>query len=631
MSARPAELPRAFEPWRDWLGWFEPELAEQLGTLVQRLANLVGPARGAASAGREEPDGLGDLRSRGAYERLLASEWLLAEEQPDEFLRRATSAEHLFMTPRLRAPRVDRDVFALFDAGPRQLGVPRLGQLAAWILLARRAIDLGGRLRWGVLQQPDMLRPATDVEQLRTLLRARSYAPVDETHLAAWQALLAATEDPTSRTAPPEVWWIGAAAPSDALRARTLALRASLDRSALEVALDDGGGARNTSLPLPPERAAVALLRGEFRPVVLPTAKLGASERISSAHEPFFSPRTGHVATWGRGDSEALVFTLPQAGRHCARAPRRQAWSTARPPLGFLLDGQRAGAVCVDGDRLHFWQIDGFVPRPRPPRDEFDTDDSGQASMPLALLRFNDARRVCAIDRRRRLVYWDMKPLPQPKGGPALVEAGAPPPMGTMEDGVLGMAQLSANSAAYLVSTSDGLYLARVSPVSRKAGARVRVADPQPQAEAVHFCAPRTGEAGEVRSLAVRIGQAPERWQVVTSANGAFQPVGRAHALTTEIELPPGERCVGLANQHGSAPPALVVVDAGHRRLLLRTSSHWSATLFETASTIAQCTVDPLRNRVALVTRAGELVVLDAAQTTPLLVVHGNAIEGAVP
>src|ERR1700751_3916310 len=112
-------LPRPLQPWQTWLGWFDAELAQQIGEMVRRLSDLLGTAPSVSRHGQQEPDGLGDLRSRGSYERLLATEWLLADELPEEFLRRAAASEHLFLAPRLRAARVERSVVALFDCRPR--------------------------------------------------------------------------------------------------------------------------------------------------------------------------------------------------------------------------------------------------------------------------------------------------------------------------------------------------------------------------------------------------------------------------------------------------------------------------------------------------------------------------------
>ena len=166
MTIVATDLPRALQPWREWLGWFDAELAEQVGEMVRRLSDMLGVAPSVGRGGQPEPDGLGDLRSRGPYERLLATEWLLADELPEEFLRRAATSEHLFLAPRLRAARVERSVVAIFDCGPRALGTARLAHIAAWILLARLAGAHGGTLRWGVLQAPGELRPGDAPTQL---------------------------------------------------------------------------------------------------------------------------------------------------------------------------------------------------------------------------------------------------------------------------------------------------------------------------------------------------------------------------------------------------------------------------------------------------------------------------------
>src|SRR5687768_17876785 len=46
-------------------------------------------------------------------------------------------------------------LFRSFDAGPNQLGSPRIAQIAALIVLSRRAEAAGVRFAWGILQEPD--------------------------------------------------------------------------------------------------------------------------------------------------------------------------------------------------------------------------------------------------------------------------------------------------------------------------------------------------------------------------------------------------------------------------------------------------------------------------------------------
>ena len=93
------QLPEALQPWRQWLEWFAPQHLPLFADLLGRLNPVLGPLRGRQQGGVPEPDGVGDLQRRGPYERLLSSEWLLADEVPDEFMRRAVGGEHMFLAP----------------------------------------------------------------------------------------------------------------------------------------------------------------------------------------------------------------------------------------------------------------------------------------------------------------------------------------------------------------------------------------------------------------------------------------------------------------------------------------------------------------------------------------------------
>ena len=88
-------LPRRLAHWGAQLSLFPEDIALVLGPMVARISALMGGACfDQAPAGL--PDGFHGISARGSYDRLLASEWLLSDELPDEFLRRAVSGEHLF-------------------------------------------------------------------------------------------------------------------------------------------------------------------------------------------------------------------------------------------------------------------------------------------------------------------------------------------------------------------------------------------------------------------------------------------------------------------------------------------------------------------------------------------------------
>src|SRR5688572_8857308 len=149
-----SELPRPLQRWTQALALFPRHLALELGAWLPRLHGALGPMRARSAAGTDEPDGFDGLTRRGPYERLLAAEWALAEEHPDEFARRATSGEHAFFRLAFRAPSGQRRCLVLLDSGPSQLGTPRLAHLAALVVLEQRAAEARSEFLWGVMQQP---------------------------------------------------------------------------------------------------------------------------------------------------------------------------------------------------------------------------------------------------------------------------------------------------------------------------------------------------------------------------------------------------------------------------------------------------------------------------------------------
>ena len=180
------ELPRALTPWAEYLQLLPAEQIVAFAPLVQQLDIAIGPLRVQTRGGGGEPDGFDGLTRRGAYDRLLLSEWLLADEMPEEFARRAVMSEHAFLQVARQDPAGARVSFVLFDAGPNQLGAPRIAHLAALIVLARRAEAAGASLIWGVLQRPD--NPAqrgVTAAGLAYLFAARGSVEATDEHLAA--------------------------------------------------------------------------------------------------------------------------------------------------------------------------------------------------------------------------------------------------------------------------------------------------------------------------------------------------------------------------------------------------------------------------------------------------------------
>ena len=131
------ELPAALSPWRAQLAILPRELAVSMGPLLQRLSVLVGSFPAHRQGDQGDPNGLDGISRRGRYERLMLSQWALAQEAPDEFVRRAAQQELQFLALARQRPDGRRRSVALFDAGPAQMGAPRIFQVAALVLLVR--------------------------------------------------------------------------------------------------------------------------------------------------------------------------------------------------------------------------------------------------------------------------------------------------------------------------------------------------------------------------------------------------------------------------------------------------------------------------------------------------------------
>ncbi|MEJ1171277.1 hypothetical protein [Variovorax sp. CCNWLW235] len=453
MSVATTELPEALKPWHPWLEWFGAELAAELGALIQRMQPLLGTFQGEVRGGQPEPDGLDDLRRRGRYERLLSTEWLLADELPDEFLRRAASSEHLFLAPRPRAREAEKGIVAIFDAGPLQLGAPRLGQLALWILLARRAVQTGGALQWGVLQIPGKLHDAHEVRQLKLLMKSRSYVVGDPEHAGAWQAALAELPHP-----PGESWLIGAAPAQQPQAERWTSHRIRLCRAVqgdvLEVSLSGRAGLRHAALPLPSVKTAVPLLKGEFTSVAPAAVHQHHRGRISLQRPPLISPHGSHVAVQLLDEPGVVVFPVASLAQRKPGKPRYQRWGDRLEPLTAMFAGKRLGALLGFERSMYFWQVQGLGSFVAPEVDVFRAPPGLGVWLASAWLHNAQKQCVCVLDRDNRLVAWEASRIDAPSLEPK------PPKL--IDRQVMGMLQWSDTALVYAVIRSNLLVLCRL-------------------------------------------------------------------------------------------------------------------------------------------------------------------------
>lgn len=345
-------LPVALARWEYELTGLPRDVALALGPWLGRLEVAIGPWADARRLGDGEPDGVGTIARRGAYERLLASEWLLAEEVPDEFLRCAASSEHLFLSTVRRAPAVRRRCVVLFDAGPSQLGAPRLSHVALMIVLARRAHQAGARFEWGVLQHTPALREGCDVSAIQALLDRRTTTEPTTAFVERWSAELEAGEAA-------EAWAVSGAhrrADLEGFGFRAIAIEdpVEIDRNALRVQI----ARRTLELPLPDERIAARLIRSQWRPAAPKLVNMRA-------------PRTGAFGLPGDGRKLLvetadgfLAWPVPNSPRATPGSPRRFVLGPNERLLAAGHRGRRLLAVAADGDDLVIYG--GFEGPPDP-------------------------------------------------------------------------------------------------------------------------------------------------------------------------------------------------------------------------------------------------------------------------
>ncbi|MFJ9776361.1 hypothetical protein ACIRVF_34865 [Kitasatospora sp. NPDC101157] len=332
----------ALAPWAGTLSVLTPELATALGPLLRRLDALIGEREPVAGA-EGEPDGYGGLARGRQPERLLPSEWLLAEEFPEEFLRRWSDGELLELETELRDSSSRGQVVVLVDAGPAQAGAARLVQLAALLVLHRRAAARGSELLVGVLGDPPGQLIGGDLADLlpRWLKARRHTDPTAEDVRYAERAL-----DPAAHcwllTSPR----LAAQLPS---RQRTVASEEAGWNAAgvvrVSVRVD---GAPAVELPLPPAPIAVRALRGGG---FGNSAQLDAPLPAVGGALPAFTTGAATLLTRGR-DASVLIALGVSGGGSVDGAARPRRHELLGPAVAAGRQGGRLLVLYAKDERL---------------------------------------------------------------------------------------------------------------------------------------------------------------------------------------------------------------------------------------------------------------------------------------
>jgi len=590
-------LPALLRPWADWLALFPPENAAPLGELLLRLSPLVGPLRRRAVPVAVEPAGIGDIVRRGHYERLLIGEWALLDAAPDEFVRRAGSGELLFTGPEPADNEQSLRSVALFDAGPAQLGAPRLVHIALFILLARRAELAGATFEWGVLQEPGRLHAADGGDALRRLLGARTLSVLDQDGMAQWDEMLGAPID--------DGWLVGDAGAlrPAALRAAALVRRSWLGDE-LELTLARQGQSRTVALPLPAPDDGVRLLRKPFDAPARPLGMHVPASVHSLKRAPMFGNQRGWVGVH-MVDGSVTLYHVPDSLQ--ARPGRPRNGGKAMYAEAIIAAGvfQRAfGAVALHDGALRFFGFPGpFFNKHNDPPLPLPEPGLFQAA-PGALRRARAfhlmhriggdlTERVFVLDKHGRLVCWTRR-----------AGAGERVPARTefklVAEHVTGAIQHE-NLLLFAVGLADRTDTYALSSTENVSAHLFHLMHTGPR---FLFGDPARWRGGYgLYALQLKGGD----WLVGVAASAA------------RVGLRDDQVVLGVANRADQEGPGLVVLEPGGQRIALY-QANTNLTLVEATEAIARASFDPSSGRLAWLGRkSGALTVRSIALDRPFL------------
>lgn len=286
-------------------------LLRTLEPAVAALERLLGPATPSPHE-EGEPDGFDGLERHGSLDRLLPSEWLLAADFPDEFIRRYEHRELSHLRLSHRDEQHTPTSLVLFDTGPLQLGQPRVAQLACLVVLGRRAAVAGAEVRWGTLRGPAR-HVAAAPDTLDRFLAARTFAPAAELPLDAFV----------------DECLVVSPLPGPPFAARQLVL-ADVGRAVTATLVDRRRGTTTTAIvPMPEPDDAIRLLRDPAGTRAGATGR--STERAPTSNLVF--DQHGHKVLARIEDHRLAVYPVPNSAND---KPGRVRFVATRPEHGVI-------------------------------------------------------------------------------------------------------------------------------------------------------------------------------------------------------------------------------------------------------------------------------------------------------
>lgn len=402
-------LPANLKPWMEWLQHFDQQLAQLLGQLLLQIEPLFPQPKAQPMASDNEFDGFNGIINRGHYHRLLASEWVLADDMPDEFMRRAVEYEHHFLAPQLKEPRNDGNCLVIFDAGVHQLGSLRIFHVAMWILLAQRALQRGAEFRWAIAQQPDKVHTESTVDALKTLLNARTLSVVTTDIQQQWLDYLA---DKNNQVA--EQWWVGCSEAVTPLPARLCPNRVSLQSLILtqqvHIELATRAVFRQLRVVEPQGKPFNKLLKGQFnsQPVRVgyeEPEEVNQDSLLIPQQSLYISPCSSYVALILRNHT-VRVWRIPQRSETRMKLLADNQFASAKNGrfIAATFNGKQLGGLFSSEYGLRGW----LLPALGYAESEYDLvrQHGLLRKMPAVLCRSYDYDGLYVLDDAHMLVQW---------------------------------------------------------------------------------------------------------------------------------------------------------------------------------------------------------------------------------
>jgi hypothetical protein len=583
------DLPRPLAPWGSYLSVFPRDVALSLGPVLQRLSSAVGPLGVRQSSGDGETDGFDGLARKGGYERLLASEWLLADEAPGEFTRRAAMGEHLFLRINHPAPGGSRASVAVFDAGPGQLGSPRIAQLAALIVLARRAETAGARFAWGILQEPAApLFPAVSETGVFRLLQARTAHEATDAQVQAWRERVRGWRELD------DLWLVG----SQRLGAMPAARGASLlqlwdvlvpdtRQVAVKVRRGPGPPLGEVALELPGDDACARLLRDPFAAATMAASPRRLARSLRPVSNLLFAAGAAKLLARAAGGG-VVCFPFPSSPRGQAGRPKRFDPGPGVPPVAAGAAGRKVVLVTEQDGVLRSWPFGKAAPRPSPSLPVSGRGEESEAHLqPVFLL----GGSTFAVDAAGRLVR--------------LLPAGLRGEPELLADRVLGAAVVARRLVFVEAPRADRP--ARVAVIADVAGtgAPSTALELAADVEGVFFG--YGGRMAHPHCGLAAVAHAGGAWEVLSAA--------RSRPFLTPFA---GTRVVGVASDARRGEPGLLLLEEDRRSLVLA-GLHWTRKLPSAGGEIAQVAASSTAPLIAYTTVNGGLVIASLDRGAPLL------------